>query len=60
MPALEPCHAIAYLMQQGTSFPADALVLLILSGRGDKDIYSYAKATGTDVSGVRDQTPGVG
>jgi tryptophan synthase beta chain len=46
IPALEPAHALAYLSDHAAEF-AGRLVLLILSGRGDKDIHSYARATGT-------------
>ncbi|HEY3304996.1 MAG TPA: tryptophan synthase subunit beta, partial [Candidatus Binatia bacterium] len=38
MPALEPAHALAYIADDAKSFPPDALVLMILSGRGDKDV----------------------
>jgi tryptophan synthase beta chain len=48
IPALESSHAIAYLIEHGREFPADSTVLVILSGRGDKDIASYAKATGNE------------
>jgi tryptophan synthase beta subunit len=46
IPALEPAHAISYLADHAAEF-AGKLVLVVLSGRGDKDIHSYAKATGT-------------
>ena len=38
VPALEPSHAIAYLRELAPSLPADQVILLGLSGRGDKDI----------------------
>ena len=46
MPALEPSHALAYATQLAGRQAADKLVLVNLSGRGDKDIFSYAEATG--------------
>ncbi|MPZ15657.1 MAG: tryptophan synthase subunit beta, partial [Chloroflexi bacterium] len=49
IPALEPSHALAYLLAHGAEFPPDALVLAILSGRGDKDIAPYARATGAEI-----------
>jgi tryptophan synthase beta chain len=49
IPALESSHAVAYVMNHPDAFERDAIVLLCLSGRGDKDIHSYAKATGTDL-----------
>ena len=48
IPALEPSHAIGYRAGNASDFGADEVVLVILSGRGDKDIHSYAKATGVD------------
>jgi tryptophan synthase beta chain len=38
VPALEPSHAIAYLRRLAPSLTDDDVVLLGLSGRGDKDI----------------------
>src|SRR4029453_9100754 len=48
IPALEPSHAIGYLTRHAADFKPDELALVILSGRGDKDIHSYMKATGAD------------
>ncbi|MFC1709700.1 tryptophan synthase subunit beta [Candidatus Omnitrophota bacterium] len=38
IPALEPAHAIAYLDKQKKRFKRNSLVILCLSGRGDKDV----------------------
>ena len=38
VPALEPSHAIAFLQQLAPTLPSDQVILLGLSGRGDKDI----------------------
>ena len=38
VPALEPSHAITYLRTLAPTLPPDAIILLGLSGRGDKDI----------------------
>jgi tryptophan synthase beta chain len=38
LPALESSHAIAYVLREGRSFGADAVLLVNLSGRGDKDV----------------------
>jgi tryptophan synthase beta chain len=43
--ALEPAHALAHLPRIGAELGPDGLVLLNLSGRGDKDIDSYRDAT---------------
>jgi len=45
-PALEPAHAIAYVAQLAPSLPPDAIILVCLSGRGDKDMEVVAKALG--------------
>jgi len=45
-PALEPAHAIAYLAQLAPTLPPDAIILVCLSGRGDKDMEIVAKALG--------------
>lgn len=42
IPALEPAHAVAWLLSKGASLGADAVVLLNLSGRGDKDVQAVA------------------
>jgi len=38
MPALESAHAVAHAMELAAGLPAEAVVLVNLSGRGDKDI----------------------
>ena len=38
MPALESAHAVAYAMELARELPPEAVVLVNLSGRGDKDI----------------------
>ena len=38
IPAFESAHAIAELRRRAPSWPADCLVVLNLSGRGDKDV----------------------
>jgi tryptophan synthase beta subunit len=47
IPALEPSHAIAYLRDLAREVGPDGLVVVCLSGRGDKDIDSYREATGS-------------
>jgi tryptophan synthase beta chain len=48
IPALEPSHAIAYAMKLAPKKPKDHLMVINLSGRGDKDIFTVA-----DVMGVK-------
>jgi len=38
IPALEPAHALAYLMKMAKHTKKDDIVVLCLSGRGDKDV----------------------
>ena len=38
IPALEPSHAIAYASKLAPTLPADTIMLICLSGRGDKDL----------------------
>ncbi len=44
LPALEPAHAIAYACQLARQLPKDAIILVNLSGRGDKDVEVVMKA----------------
>lgn len=46
IPALEPAHAIAQLTKLVPALPEGSIVLLGLSGRGDKDMETVAKALG--------------
>ncbi len=39
IPALESAHAIAYLKKSGKSIKKDSVVIVCLSGRGDKDLH---------------------
>lgn len=38
IPALECSHALAFLVREARNFPKDAVVVMNLSGRGDKDL----------------------
>jgi tryptophan synthase beta chain len=46
IPALESSHAVAYAMKIAPSMPRDKILLVNLSGRGDKDMHTVAKASG--------------
>ncbi len=39
VPALESAHAIAYIIKEGNKMPKDSIVIMCMSGRGDKDVY---------------------
>jgi tryptophan synthase beta chain len=43
LPALESSHAIAYVIRVASSFGRDAVLLVNLSGRGDKDVQTVEK-----------------
>ncbi|MDR0307711.1 MAG: tryptophan synthase subunit beta [Chitinispirillales bacterium] len=49
IPALESSHAVAYALKHVPALKAGSIVVVNLSGRGDKDIYSVAKFMGTDI-----------
>lgn len=46
IPALESSHALAYGAKIAPDLPSDHLMVVNLSGRGDKDIFSVAKHLG--------------
>ena len=48
IPALEPSHAIAHVAKIAPSMRKDEVILLGLSGRGDKDINTVMAALGLD------------
>ncbi|MDO5632400.1 MAG: tryptophan synthase subunit beta [Paracoccus sp. (in: a-proteobacteria)] len=49
IPALEPSHALAYVAKIAPDLPRDHLIVVNLSGRGDKDIFTVAKHLGVDI-----------
>jgi len=46
IPALESSHALAYAAQIAPGMPRDAVLLVNLSGRGDKDMHTVAERSG--------------
>src|SRR5260221_980000 len=46
MPALESAHAVAYAMKLAPSLSKDKVLLVNLSGRGDKDMNTVAERSG--------------
>jgi len=42
IPALEPAHAIAYVTKLAPSLEPSSIIVICLSGRGDKDVQSVA------------------
>ena len=49
IPALESAHAIYYAAQMARDLPPEEIVLVCLSGRGDKDIHIVAEAAGLEI-----------
>jgi tryptophan synthase beta chain len=47
IPALEPAHALAWVRRSKGRWAADQLVLVCLSGRGDKDVAHVASLLGS-------------
>ena len=46
IPALESSHALAYAGKLAPTLPSDAILLVNLSGRGDKDMHTVAEYSG--------------
>ncbi len=46
IPALEPSHALAYLIKLGKKLSNNDLIIMNMCGRGDKDIFSVAEKLG--------------
>ena len=49
IPALEPAHAVFHLTRLAPGLSHDQVILLGLSGRGDKDIFTAAEALGIKI-----------
>jgi tryptophan synthase beta chain len=49
IPALESAHAIAQVMKLAPTLSSDQIILVCLSGRGDKDIHTVADALGVEL-----------
>jgi tryptophan synthase beta chain len=51
IPALESAHAVAEAIKIAPAMRPDQIILINLSGRGDKDIFTVARALGVEVGG---------
>lgn len=49
IPALESSHAVAYAIKRAPELPKNAIMVVNLSGRGDKDIYTVADYLGKTI-----------
>jgi len=50
IPALEPSHAVAYAKKLAPTLRSDQHIVINLSGRGDKDIFTIAKREGISLT----------
>ncbi|MGN6766530.1 MAG: tryptophan synthase subunit beta, partial [Rhizobiaceae bacterium] len=48
-PALESAHAIAHAMKIAPKMKKDEIVIVNLSGRGDKDVHTVASMMGMEI-----------
>jgi tryptophan synthase beta chain len=46
IPALEPAHALAHVMREAPRMTKDRIIVVALSGRGDKDVFTAAAQLG--------------
>jgi tryptophan synthase beta chain len=51
LPALEPAHALAHAAKLAPTLPKDNLLVVNISGRGDKDVFTVAEALGVKLQG---------
>ncbi len=49
VPALEPSHALAYAMKLAQTMAKDQIIVVTLSGRGDKDVEVVAEYLGVKI-----------
>ena len=49
IPAIESAHAIAYAQKLAPALPKDKIIVVNVSGRGDKDVAAIAKYMGVDL-----------
>ncbi|MFL2660514.1 MAG: tryptophan synthase subunit beta [Alphaproteobacteria bacterium] len=49
IPALEPSHALAFLLKNKNKFKKNEIIIMNMCGRGDKDIFSISEYLGVSV-----------
>ncbi|MGN0599504.1 MAG: tryptophan synthase subunit beta [Oscillospiraceae bacterium] len=49
IPAIESSHAVAAALKIAPTMSKDQIMVITISGRGDKDVYSIAKYRGVDI-----------
>jgi len=54
IPALESAHAVAYVLKMAGELPKDTIMVINLSGRGDKDCMEVARLLGSQTSQTKE------
>lgn len=49
IPAIESAHAVAYAMKYAKELPKDKIIVINISGRGDKDVAAIARYRGVEI-----------
>jgi tryptophan synthase beta chain len=49
LPALEPAHAVAQVIKTAPTMGPEAILVMNMCGRGDKDVFTVAEALGVDL-----------
>ena len=49
IPAIESAHAVAHAMKIAPDMDKDQIIVITLSGRGDKDVAAIARYRGEDL-----------
>ncbi len=49
IPAIESAHAVAYVKKVAGELPKDSIIIICLSGRGDKDVAAIARYQGVTI-----------
>lgn len=50
LPALEPAHALAKVIDMAAELPSDQIIVMNMCGRGDKDIFTLAHHENIDIA----------
>lgn len=50
IPAIESAHAVAAALREAPKMNSDQIMIICLSGRGDKDVYQIAKYRGVELN----------
>ena len=49
IPAIESAHAVAYAKKIASDFMKDQIIVITISGRGDKDVAAIARYRGVEI-----------